>query len=197
MHIRHSDIGASLLELIFVTGLLAVITAVAVPPMLAALDDLRTLGAVRYISSRLQQARTQAVTRSTDAAVRFTPDGPSYAYAVFLDGNRNGVRSTDIQSGIDREIHRGERLADQFPGIEFGTLPSLPSVDPSAPAPGADPIRLGSSDMVSFSALGTSTPGSLYVLGPGGAQYVVRIFGGTGKTRILRFDARGRRWIPL
>jgi hypothetical protein len=51
--------------------------------------------------------------------------------------------------------------------------------------------------MVSFTAQGTATPGSLYIRGSGRAQFVVRIFGETGKTRILRFDPRSGTWKPL
>jgi hypothetical protein len=116
---------------------------------------------------------------------------------VYEDGNGNGVLSRDIQRGTDPEVRRGEQLPDQFPGVDFGAVPGLPAVDPSGTAPGTDPIKLGSSDMVSFSPLGTSTSGSLYVRGRKNAQYAVRIYGETGKTRVLRFDGRNRVWKLL
>ena len=97
-----------------------------------------------------------------------------------------------FERGLDRRLDVEERLRDQFPGVDFGTLPDLPAVDGSSPPPGADPVRLGSSNMVAFTAEGTSTPGSLYVRGPGNTQFVVRILGETGKIRILRFDRRSR-----
>ena len=43
---------------------------------------------------------------------------------------------------------------------------------------------------------GTATSGSLYILGPGHAQYAIRVFGETAKVRILRFDVRSGRWLP-
>jgi prepilin-type N-terminal cleavage/methylation domain-containing protein len=192
-----SQKGFSLMELLVAVGLMATGSAVAVPRVLAALDDLRTVGAARYVASRLQQTRMEAVSRMADTAVRFSRTGQSYVYAVFVDGDGDGVRSLDIQSGVDREIHRGEELAHRFPGVEFGTLPTVPSVDPSGAPPGSDPIRLGSSDMITFGPLGTSTPGSLYILGPNGRQFVIRVFGETGKSRILRFDTRNGDWVPL
>jgi hypothetical protein len=85
---------------------------------------------------------------------------------------------------------------DQFPGVDFGALPGLPGADASAP-PGSDPIRLGASDRVTFTPTGTATPGSLYVRGPGNAQYVVRILGETGRTRVLKFSAGSGTWHPL
>ena len=48
-----------------------------------------------------------------------------------------------------------------------------------------------------FTPLGTATTGTLYILGRGGAQYAVRIFGETGKTRLLKFDRPAARWNPI
>jgi hypothetical protein len=189
--------GYCLIELVFAAGIAATLSAMAAPQLLVTLDDSRTLGAVRYLSTRLQEARMEAVARSANVAVRFTLAGGVYGYTVYRDGNGNGVLSRDIQQGVDPQIHSVERLPDQCAGIDFGALPGIPPADPSGTAPGSDPIRLGSSDMVSFSAMGTSTTGSLYVRGRRNAQYAIRIYGETGKTRILKYDTRNRIWSTL
>jgi len=179
----------------FVMGLVATLGAMAVPQSVAALDDLRTAGAARYVAARLQRARMEAIARSSNVGVRFSETSGRYTYGVYIDGNGNGVRSGDIAAGVDTELLAPERLPDQFPGVEFGAIPALPAVDGSTP-PGADPIRLGASSIASFSAQATATPGSLYIRGQH-AQLVVRIFGDTARTRILRFDARTRQWRQL
>jgi len=189
--------GYSLIELVFALGLIVTLGGIAVPQILAALDDYQTYGAVRYMSGRLHEARMTAVTRTANAAMRFTRTEHSYAYAVYLDGNRNGVRSADISGGVDPEIQKEERLSDRFPGVDFGAVPDLPSVEPGSPPPGDDPVRFGSSNMAAFTALGTSTPGSLYIRGRRDAQYAVRLFGQTGKIRVLKFNPRTRVWKPL
>jgi prepilin-type N-terminal cleavage/methylation domain-containing protein len=188
--------GFTLLELMLVVSLAAIFAAWAIPQTLLTLDDLRTFGAARYMSTRLYRTRMEAVSRTADAAMRFTMAGGSYGYAVYLDGNHNGVRSRDIQRGLDRVIQPRERLTDQFPGVDFGTLPNLPPVDGSS-TPGMQPVRFGSGDTVTFTALGTSTTGSLYIRGRRTAQYVIRVFGQTGKIRILKFDSRLRAWRAL
>jgi type II secretory pathway pseudopilin PulG len=189
--------GYSLLEVMLVAGLGVTLSAVAVPQYLAAIDDFRTSGAARYVSARLQRARMEAVMRSTSVAVHFaqTPDG--YSYAVYLDGNGNGVLTEDIQHGVDRRINATERLRDHFAGVDFGAVPGLPPIDPGGPAPGNDPIRLGVSSLATFTPLGTSSSGSVYIRGRRNAQYAVRIFGDTGKTRMLKFVHRTGRWSPL
>jgi type II secretory pathway pseudopilin PulG len=188
--------GYSFVELLFVIGLLATLSVIAVPATLAGLDDSRTVGAARYIAARLQRARMEAVMRSADVGVRFTLSNGKYAYAVYVDGNSNGIRSADITRGVDRLLMPAERLADQFTNVDFGALPGLPPVDSVGPSPGSDPIRLGSSNIASFSANGTSSSGSLYIRGRQ-AQYVVRLFGDTARSRIFRFDAPTNQWKLL
>src|SRR4051794_31460191 len=102
--------GYSLIELMFVASILATTAAAASPSILASIDDVRALGAVRYMSGTLQQVRMEAVVRHADVGLRFVPVGNSYTYGVYVDGNGNGVRSTDIQSGTDRQVRRTERL---------------------------------------------------------------------------------------
>ena len=139
----------------------------------------------------------EALSRHTTVALRFVQVGDSYQYAAYADGNGDGVRAADIESGVDPRIQDDEQLSNQFAHVAFGTLPGLPPVDPASPPPGADPIRFGVSDSAAFTPLGTATPGSLYIIGRSRAQYVVRVLGETGKTRILKFDAKVGQWKPL
>lgn len=185
----------SLIELLFVLGVAATLAAAAAPGLLAGIEGARTLAAGRFVAARLQQARAQAIARSRDTALLITRDAAGYAVAVLEDGNRNGVLSADIAAGIDVPVGEPERIADRFPGVDFGALPGIPGADGSS-APGTDPIRLGTSDRVTFTPLGTATPGSLYLRGAS-TQLVVRIFGETGRTRVLRYSARSRSWHPL
>jgi prepilin-type N-terminal cleavage/methylation domain-containing protein len=188
--------GYTLIELLFVAGLIAIVSATAIPHIAPALDEFRTAGATRYISTRLQRTRMEALVRSVDVAMQFTPTTNGYAFAVFADGNHNGVLTADIASGADRRLGAVERLGDHFAGVDFGAIPGLPPVDVGGTPPGTDPIRLGPGSVATFSALGTSTSGSVYVRGRT-AQYVVRIFGGTGKTRVMKFHPRTKQWRPL
>jgi hypothetical protein len=185
------------MELLFVLGLIVTLIGIAVPQTLAALDSYRTYGAARYMSGRLYETRMAAVVRTANAGMQFTRAGDSYAFAVYLDGNRNGVRTSEIALGVDRQINNEARLSDLFPGVDFGAIPGLPAVDPGSAPPADDPIRFGSSNIASFGALGTATPGSVYIRGRRDAQYAVRLLGQTGRIRVLKFNPRTRVWKGL
>jgi type II secretory pathway pseudopilin PulG len=189
--------GYSLLELLAAVGLMTTLTAASVPRVLAQVDQMRAAGAARYVSARLHLARMEAVARGADVALRFARTDAGYGWTTYRDGNGNGVRAHDIAQGLDREIARLECLSNSFRGVDFGVLPGLPPIEAGESAPGSDPIKIGSTNILTFAPLGTSTAGTLYILGQSHAQYAVRIFGGTGKIRTLKFDARARRWSPI
>jgi type II secretory pathway pseudopilin PulG len=195
---RSRSHGYSFLELMMVVALGVTVSAAAVPQYLAALDEVRASGAAYHVSARLQRARMEAVRRSAMVGLQITqaPDG-RYTYGLYVDGNRNGVLSLDIQHRVDRSIAADERLADQFTGVDFGVVPGLPPIDAGGAAPGADPIHLGAGSIASFSAAGTATSGTVYIRSRRNAQYAVRIFGETGKTRMLKFEPRARKWRQL
>ncbi len=188
--------GYSLIELMIVAGLVATVTAMAVPSFLSTLDLSRTRGAARYLSGRLNLVRMEAVKRSEYIAIRFEGPDTGYRYTFYADGNGDGVRTRDIRRRIDRPIGAPERLGEKFAGVVFGILDGVTAIDDAAPlGAGSDPIRLGSSDLLSFSPLGSCTPGTLYLHGRGKQQVAVRLLGGTGRVRVLRFDFRNHKWV--
>ena len=191
-----SKTGYSLIELLFVLSAAATIGAMAIPPFLAAIDDYRTAGAVRYLSTRIQRTRMEAVSRSTKTAMQFVREGTGYTFGIYVDGNEDGVGTADIRNGIDRRLGAIERLSDNYAGVDFGLLPDLPPIDPGGPPPGTDPIKLGSSALLSYASSGSSSPGSVYIRGRK-VQYAIRILGDTGRTRVLKFNPHDRLWKGL
>ena len=192
-----NNCGYGVVELMFTTALIAILTGIAMPQLLTGLDDQRALGAARYLSTLLQRVRMEAITRSADVGMKFTLDDGGYVFGVYVDGNSNGVRTLDIRRGIDRPLGASERLGDNFSGVDFGAIPDLPPVDAGGSAPADDPIRLGAGSLATFTAKGTATTGSLYIRGRRNAQFVVRIFGETAKLRVLRFDRSTGKWKPV
>ena len=160
------------------------LAGLAVPAILTGLDDVRTAAAARYVASMARLARMQAVTRSATVGIHFQKDEDSYRFAMYIDGNFNGIRTADIAREIDRMIRTPQRIEDQFPGMRFGI----------AAAVNDDPIRLGRNDIMTFTPTGTATSGTVYIRSRTGRQFAVRIFGATGRTRILEFNFGADAW---
>jgi len=187
---------ATLAEMAAVLGVFGTVAATTMPQLLAGLDESRVAGAARYMSSRLAEARMDAVAHSREVAIKFRQANGVYSFTVYVDGNRNGVLARDIQRGIDTPTLGPEQLSDNFRNVDFGVQPGTPAIEPGDDPPGDDPIRLGNAKSASFSSLGTATSGTIYVTGRGGAQYAVRVFGATGKIRVYRFNRPTGKWLP-
>jgi type II secretory pathway pseudopilin PulG len=188
--------GFSMIELAVVTSLAATMAAIAMPSIAAALEEARTRSAVRYVTSLLERIRMDAIARSANIALRFERDR-AFQFSVYADRNGNGVLTHDISEGVDIRLNGPERLADHFAEVRFEVAAGLPPVEIGADATTSDPVRTGGTDVLVFTPRGTATAASLYIRGPGGRQYVIRVFGDTGRVRSLRFDARRRVWLPL
>jgi type II secretory pathway pseudopilin PulG len=187
--------GFTVVELLLVVAISVTMLAISIPLTGDALDDQRTRSAATYLSGRIGDARIEAIKRSTRVALRFEPAGWDYRFGEYLDGNGNGVRTADIASGVDRELASRSPLSAQFPGVTFGLLPGLPDLDDQRAMDASDGVRIGSSRILTLGPDGTATSGTLYLHGRQ-AQFAVRILGATGRTRVLRFDPGGQRWVP-
>jgi hypothetical protein len=179
-----------------VVAIAGTVSATALPQGLRALDDFRTRSAARYLAQRAIDARFAAIMRSAATGLRFEPASPDYRITSVVDGNGNGLRTADLQQGIDRTLTSPERLDTHFTGVAFGILPGVPDAD-GQPASGTDGVRMGTSKLLSMNADGTSSSGTLYLHGRDRTQYAVRVLGVTGRVRVLKFDFAKGRWSDV
>ncbi len=183
--------GFSLVELLVVVGIVLLMAAVAFPMFRPLFADAHLMGAARSFSAKFRLARSIAARRNVYTAIRFEPRGDEIWYSVYQDGNHNGVLSADIAAGRDVRVAGAFPLTTGAPDVRVAINPGTPAPPPDTGLLSGDPIRFGRSDIVSFSPLGTATPGTLYLAGDS-AQAAVRVVGGTARTRLL--ICRGGRW---
>lgn len=190
--------GFSLAELIVVLSILALVAAIGVPPLLELSGDLRLHLAAQELGGTLRLARSEAARRGFNVAVKFRPgtDGGA-TYTLYRDGDGDGVLNRDIDAGVDPALSLPRPLQYLDSQLRFGFPPGLRVRDPGSPREWMttrDPIRFNDSDLASFSPLGTSTPGSVYLRNGSGHLVVVRLSDRTGKVNVLMYDAKTQKW---
>jgi prepilin-type N-terminal cleavage/methylation domain-containing protein len=188
--------GYSLLETLVVVALLVIVSGMAVPIMSSAVDHARAAAAARYVAGKLALNRMDAVKRSTYVALRFESRDGRHQFRTYVDGNGDGLRAIDVAHNVDVPNGLSESLDYHFPGVTFGISDDVVPVSSDEQLNG-DPIRIGRSEFLSFSPLGSATSGTLYIRGRPKHQFAVRVLGVTGRITVLRFDFQNRRWIDL
>lgn len=182
---------------------LALALAVATFGILAAAPtaaNLRESVAIRSAAGEataaLWRARAYALTRNVNVGVKFRKNGDRYEWALYRDGNGNGVRTAEITRGIDKPV--GTAIPWQRNDVLPGIFADIRVPDPGAPGfyldHPEDPIRFNSSDICSFSPAGESTPGSIYLSDGRNRMAVVRVLGRTAKIRVLYYRKGERGW---
>jgi prepilin-type N-terminal cleavage/methylation domain-containing protein len=186
------DRGFSLVEALLAISIVLVMAAVAVPPFRAHFAEAHLVGAGQQFKSHFRLARSAAVRSSAYTAIRFERrDDGTVWYAVYEDGDEDGVRSADILSGRDRLVSGPFPLSGGAPGVRVGINPGIPALPPERGELSGDPVRFGVSDILSFSPMGTATPGTFYLAGDAG-QAAVRVTGGSARVRLMVW--RSGRW---
>jgi len=179
--------------------LVAVIAGLAGPDLFRLTRALRLEMAARELVMVLRTARSDAIRNGRKVGVRFQiAERHRVSFALYADGDGDGVRTADIESGIDPQISPVKSLIHVGRRIRLG-FPSGPAPrDPADPGRRMDrlhdPVRFGRSDIASFNSLGGSTPGSLFITDSGTGLAVVRVLGQTGRIRVLTYEAESEVW---
>jgi prepilin-type N-terminal cleavage/methylation domain-containing protein len=184
--------GFTLVELLLALSVIVILTGMAVPMTSAALDELNTAAAARYVAAVVLNGRMDSLKRARSIGLRFEASGADYTFGSFADGNGNGVRTADIRGGVDTPLGGTQRLSDNFRGVRFGLRPDVPDAD-GVRGGSTDGVRIGTARILTTSPDGTATSGTLYVQGRR-AQYAVRILGATARTRVLKFESGAGTW---
>ena len=191
--------GFQIVDLAVSLAVMGLVLILGAPPLLRTTADLRLHLAAHDLVSVLRLTRAYAIRHSANVAVKFrTAKDGTVTFALYRDGDGDGVLSRDIDTGTDPQVQAPRRLAHLGRGFGFGFPPGPPPMDPSSPRQPMDrlddPIRFNQSDLASFDPLGTATPGTLYLTDRRSRLAAVRVTSRTGRIRVLRYDSRARVW---
>ena len=187
--------GYTLIETVVTASLCTVLGAMALPMIGRTLDRERTIIGAQFLAGQLQRARLESLRRARAVAVRLELVGGRASVQLFADGDGDGVLQRDVDLGVDPSLTPLEFLDDRSRDVSLRINQPVTDAGGSGElSPGDDPLRIGATALLSFSPLGGATAGTLYVAARRGPQMAIRVFGGTGRVRILTFDAQARQW---
>ena len=169
---RQAERGYQLIELLIAMAISSLVLALGVPPLLSLAAGLRVELAAAEVASTFHVARGFAIRHSANVGLKFevAADG-TVTWALYRDGDGDGVLTADIRAGDDPQVLPPSRLTH---------------LD--------DPIRFNNSNIASFSALGTATPGTVYLTDGMRHLSAARVTGRTGRIDRLSYDVASEQW---
>ena len=112
--------GFTLLEVMVTVGIIAIVSAIAIPSVISYLPKHRMSGGTRDIYSAMQYARMRAVKEKTRVVISFNIGTDSYT--VFIDDGRGvgGIANNNIADGTET-IKTGQMPVgvDMLPSTSF------------------------------------------------------------------------------
>lgn len=197
MHSRQA--GFQLIEALVVLALISLVALIAAPNLIDLSARARVSLTAHDVARVMHSARSYAIRYSANVAVKFRlQDDGAITFTLYLDGDGDGVRNSDIESGRDPQVAPPRRLRDAGNPVRFGFPPEVEPSHPSDPHRKLDhledPIRFNGSDLASFTAIGGATPGTVYLTDGRRELMAVRVQGLTGKITIVRYDRQTDTW---
>jgi type II secretory pathway pseudopilin PulG len=195
---RRRAAGFTLVDLMMALAILGILLHLAAPALDRLSQGMEIRLAAKEVAGALLQARQYAITHNVKVGVKFrTEDDGRVTLTIYRDGNENGVRNRDIESGDDPEErsaqvlnHLGERVRFGFPE---GPMPRR--IQGRGPIDRRDdPIRFGRADIATFNPRGTASPGTIYLTDGRLRGAAVRVTAHTGQIRVFILDPRERQW---
>jgi prepilin-type N-terminal cleavage/methylation domain-containing protein len=187
--------GITLIELVVVLTIIGVGAMCAVPAFAAYRRQTSVLAAAHQMRSLLRQIRSRAIARGRYSGVKFVRSGSNWTYTLYDDSNGNGISNSDITKAIDKPYFGPAVVMPSFRTATISLLPRTmrdPDGDKLSPSDAA--LQFGTSTICSFSPEGAGTPGTIYISDGVNNLYAVRVFGATGRLRMLRYDAGKQKW---
>jgi hypothetical protein len=149
------------------------------------------------IASVFSHARSRALHRNANSGVKWIARGGDLSLEIHDDGDGDGVRNDDIDSGVDPLAFGPVSVRNRWPMVTVAFIPGFLARDPKGNPVGdlSDPIRFGRSDIASFSPVGDCSPGSVWLGDGRSRQALVRLTPGSATIGIYEWVASRRTWL--
>jgi len=182
-------------ELLAVVAIFGIMAATSTAALMNRLMHAGLKSVSCHVRNLLITTRANAIALGANRAVKFTQRDGVWYYAIYDDSNRNGVLNEEINSGID-PIVEGPYALFSVNSIGRVGFPAKGVDDPDTGNPidpGESAVNFNRSTLCSFSAVGSGTPGSIYLTN-GSEAMMIRSSGDSGHIRTMTYDSLRRRW---
>ncbi|MEO6260412.1 MAG: prepilin-type N-terminal cleavage/methylation domain-containing protein [Thermoanaerobaculia bacterium] len=187
--------GFSLIELCVAVAIMGVLVLCAAPAFANYRRRASVVAAAHELRSIVRGVRARAIARNRNCGVKFLRAGREWTYSLYEDGDGDGIRNDDIDHGKDRRYFGPAIVMPSAHLAAIGLL-ATPVRDPDGDllAPTAPAVQFNRSTICSFSPTGKGTPGSVYLVDGAGQLFVARVYGASGRVRVLRYQPARGKW---
>lgn len=193
--VRQNQSGFSPPEVCAVVAIIGVLALCAVPAFASYRRRASMAAAAAELRSIVRGVRARAIARNRHCGVKFMKTGREWTYSLYEDGDGDGIHTDDIERGTDRRYF-GPAIV--MPSAHLATIGLLSTTvrDPEGDLllPTASAVQFNRSAICSFSPTGSGTPGSVYLIDQAGQLFVARVYGASGRVRVLRYQAMRQKW---
>jgi hypothetical protein len=179
------------MEVLIVLALIALFVCVSTTDLLGAQRQRDFEHFAREVLALLESCRWKAVNERSYAGAIIDQDADRHRVSLYLDGNGNGIRSAETESGKDPYFRGPFHLYKASGDIGAGILSdSIPQIPPRKGFLNADdPIQFGKSNIISFSPKGDSSSGTLYLACRSQQQmFAIVVYGATARFRLWKYS---------
>jgi prepilin-type N-terminal cleavage/methylation domain-containing protein len=186
--------GYSFIEMLVVIALIGMMMLIWGGSSLRAAERQRDFDLFRReVIYALERCRWKAMNERSYAGAVVGKVNGNYVANFYLDGNQNGIRLSDVQTGIDASFNHSYELSKDQGDIAAGILQNepVPEIPPKTGAldPTSDPVKFGRSDIISFSPNGDSSSGTLYLSCRSQHQmFALVLYGATARLTVWKYS---------
>ncbi|MHB1047957.1 MAG: pilus assembly FimT family protein [Thermoanaerobaculia bacterium] len=198
-HARRPLRGITLPEVLTTLAILSLAAGLSAAAVHGLAGQTSLRAAAHEVASVFTQARGRAIHRSVQCGVKWIGRDGDLTLQIHDDGDGDGVRSDDIESGVDPLVYGPVSVRKRWPKVTVGFIPGFVARDPSGNPAGnlSDPVRFGRSDIASFSPIGDCSPGSVWLGDAKSRQSLVRLSPATATITIYEWAAARQSWIRV
>jgi type II secretory pathway pseudopilin PulG len=188
---KQNERGYTYIELAVLIGIAGIMALMGWSAIGYAQKTVALVAGTSELRSLFHRVRSLGIVHNRNVAIRFRPEGKTWSWTVYEDGDGDGVRNDDIVKGIDKQLEPARRF--QFPPVRIDVpMGSIPDPSTGELLSMRLPVRFGTSFLCSFTREGEASNGSIVVT-DGTNVRVIRVDGHSALVSVLRWD--GSRWV--